>query len=313
MEVEVTERPPVTEGQLRESARLIGRTPLVPIRALPTGPGVNILAKLEWLQLGGSVKARPAFRMIEEAIKAGELYQGKQLLDATSGNTGLAYAAICARLGISLTLCVPENASKERKKMLKALGVDLRLTSPLEGTDGAQQQAKELFDSRPERYFYADQYSNDNNWQAHYQGTALELWHQTQGQLTHFVAGLGTSGTFTGVSKRLRELNPSIQCIALQPDRPMHILEGWKHMETARNPRFYNPSLANETLEIDSDAVDAIIKKVARTDGLFISPSAAANLLGTAKVAERLESGTIVTLLADDGSKYGDFYEQIFN
>jgi cysteine synthase B len=286
--------------------KYIGRTPLFPLQKIYSRKGVKLFAKLEWQQLGGSVKSRPAYQIIRQAIMDGHLDRSKTLLDATSGNTGIAYAAIASALGVKVALCLPENASKERKAILKTFGVDLILTSPFEGTDGAQYEAKELFRKHPEQYFYADQYANDNNWKAHYYGTADEIYRQTQGKVTHFVAGLGTSGTMMGTGKRLRELVPGIKLVALQPDAPMHGLEGWKHMETAVNPRFYDAAFPDVQQKIDTVEAWEMITKLARTEGLLVSPSAAANLLGAIRVADTLEEGVVVTTFADNADKYSE-------
>ncbi len=287
----------------------VGNTPLYPITKIWKSEKVKIFAKLEWQQLGGSVKARAAFNIICAALKSGELGGGKALLDATSGNTGIAYASLGARLGIPVTLVVPENISADRLRILRSLGASIVFSSPLESTEGARVLAKKLASDSPDKYFYADQYSNKNNWLAHYQGTAYELWQQTKGEISHFVAGLGTTGTFVGTSKKLKELNPSIKAIELQPQTSLHGLEGWKHLESADVPSIYKSSVADERLEVQSEEVYGLLRKVAREEGLLISPSAAANLLGAIKVAEGLEEGLVVTVFADDASRYGHLEE----
>ena len=306
----------VADTQLKHSiaqiGRFIGKTALFPIERIYQKPKVKILAKLEWQQLGNSVKARPAYGIIKSAVDNGALNGGKHLLDATSGNTGIAYAAIAAAAGLIVTICLPENASKERKTMLKSYGVNIIYTSPFEGTDGAQLKAKSLAEENPLKYFYADQYANNNNWLAHYHTTGNELYEQTGGQITHFVAGLGTTGTFRGTTTRLRELNPGIRAIALHPDSPMHGLEGWKHMETAIVPKIYNDQLADENLSIDSMEAIQLIKDIARQEGLLVSPSSAANLVGAMKVADAIDEGTIVTVFPDDASKYSEVIEQLY-
>lgn len=302
----------VTEKTL-QVGQLVGKTPLYEIRNVFQKPGVRIFAKLEWQQLGGSVKSRPAFNIIKNAIRDGQLGQGKHLLDATSGNTGIAYAAICAALNIPVTLCLPENASAERKRILQALGVNIVFTSRFDGTDGAQLEAKRLYRERPDRYFYADQYANDHNWRAHYETTAPEIWQQTCGKITHFVAGLGTTGTFTGTGRGLKKFNPEIELIGLQPDNPMHGLEGWKHLETAIVPKIYDNSLADRFLEIDTLEAYEMVRLLAQNEGLLVSPSAAANLLGAIKVAEQIETGIIVTSFADNAEKYSEVMERIFS
>lgn len=299
--------------RLRELSHYVGNTPLYPIRKLWPSKKVSLYAKVEWQQFGGSVKARPAYRILREAVEAGLLDDGRSILDATSGNTGIAYAIFCAVAGIPLTLCIPANASKERKHILSSLGVNLEFTSPFETTDGSQDRAKALAEEFPDKYLYTNQYANENNWKAHYHTTAPEIWEQTGGNITHFVAGLGTTGTFTGTGSRLKAFNPGIELVALQPDSALHGLEGWKHLETARVPAIYNNSLADRILEVDTQACYEIIRDAARYEGLFLSPSAAANLLGAIKVAEKLDEGTVVTVFADNADKYSEVMEQIFN
>ena len=287
----------------------IGNTPL---HKVETRNGVEIYAKLEWKQLGGSIKSRPAFNIIKQALITGELHSGKRLLDATSGNTGIAYASIGAALGIPITLFLPENASKERKQILKSLGVNIIFTSPFGGTDEAQEAAKELARKQPDDYFYADQYSNHNNWNAHYENTANEIINQTDGRITHFVAGLGTTGTFTGVGANLREYDRNIKLTALQPDTPLHGLEGWKHLETANVPAIFNKDLVDEYREIATQRAYELMVEVAAKEGMLLSPSSAANLAGALQVAETIDKGVIVTVYPDDSEKYGDVIEQLF-
>jgi cysteine synthase B len=282
----------------------IGNTPLIPFPSLSTDR-TSVWAKAEWCQMGQSVKARAAFNIIKRALKTGEL-ENRVLLDASSGNTAIAYASIGAKLGIPVAICLPKNASRKRKDILNALGAELHLTSELEGTDGAQQVARALFEEEPEKYFYADQYNNDANWQAHYHGTAVEILEQTKGRITHFVTGLGTTGSFVGNAARLKEHDPGIMTIALGPDSPMHFLEGWKHLETAIVPGIFTDENIDRYLEIDSSEVLEMVKFIANHEGLLLSPSAAANLLGAKKVAESLEEGMVVTLLPDDISKYDE-------
>lgn len=300
-------------GDLWKTGRLVGQTPLYELRNVYHKPGVRLYAKLEWQQLGGSVKSRPAFRIIRQAVQDGRLGNGRQLLDATSGNTGIAYAAICASLGIPLTLCLPENASRERKRILASLGASILYTSRMEGTDGAQAEARRMFREYPDIYFYADQYANPANWQAHFEGTALEIWQQTNGKITHFVAGLGTTGTFTGTGRRLRNLRPDIRLVALQPDNPLHGLEGWKHLETAHVPAIFDDSLAHETRTVDTLEAWDMVRQLARREGLLVSPSAAANLVGAIRVAESVDEGVIVTTFADSADKYADVMDHIFS
>lgn len=267
---------------------------------------------MEWQQVGGSVKARPAYRIIHDALEAGLLSRDKHLLDASSGNTGIAYAHIGAALGIPVTLCLPENASEERKQVLRALGVELELTSRGGGTDEAQEVALKKYEDNPDHFFYADQYSNSSNWKAHYQTTGQEIWNQTDHQITHFITGLGTTGTFIGTSRRLKEFNRNIKLIGLQPDLAMHGLEGWKHLETAQTPAIYDNSVPDELRSISTDRAYELIRKTAREEGLLLSPSSAANLAGALQLTEEIEQGVIVTVFPDDGSKYGEVLNQLF-
>lgn len=292
---------------------LIGNTPLYPIQHVFQKEGVRLFAKLEWYQLGQSVKARPAYQIIKQAILDGELYPGKRLLDATSGNTGIAYASIAANLGIDVTICMPENASEERKRILTALGAELIFTSPFEATDGSQKVAKALYEERPDLYYYADQYNNENNWKAHYLNTAREIYHQTKGTLTHYVTGLGTTGSFVGTGRKLKEINPAIELVALQPETALHGLEGWKDLETAKVPGIYDPQVADRTLSVSTGDAYEWVKAFARKEGILISPSAAANLSGAIKVAEQLDEGVVVTLFPDDAAKYGEVYQQLYS
>jgi len=289
----------------------VGNTALLLIKSLSTDC-VQIWAKAEWQQPGGSIKARAAHSIISEAIRDGKLHAYNSLLDASSGNTAIAYATLLRPLGWKPTICLPSNASAERKNILKSLGAELILTSPLEGTDGAQQVARELFADSPGHFFYADQYSNAANWKAHYEHTASEIWTQTQGALTHFVAGLGTTGTFTGTGKKLKELG-DVKLIALQPDQPLHPLEGWKHLETAHVPSIYNPHLPDEIKTIPTAETFAFIKYIAKQEGLYLSPSAAANLQGAVQVARDIKQGVIVTTLADTLDRYTEVKQEIFN
>jgi cysteine synthase B len=288
----------------------VGRTPLHRITRLFNKPGVTIYAKKEWEQLSGSVKARAGYAIFKAAIENGSVTAEKALLDATSGNTGIAYATIGNRLGIPVTLCLPENASPERKQILQSLGAKIIYTSRFEGTDGAQQVAKALAIENQHSYFYADQYRNDNNWKAHYNTTALEIFDALPG-ITHFVAGLGTTGTFMGTGRRLKELNPAIRLTSLQPDNPLHGLEGWKHMETAIVPGIYDNTLADENLEVGTEEAWDMIKAAYHYEQLLLSPSAAANLVGALRVAEKLDRGIVVTILPDNADKYKDLIKKI--
>ena len=282
---------------------LIGRTPLVRLpRFEPVD--VQIYAKAEWQNPGGSVKDRAAARMILDGEASGQLTPDKTILDATSGNTGIAYAMVGAARGYQVKLCVPENASPERKLILKALGAELVLTSPLEGTDGSIREARRLFGEHPEEYFYPDQYSNDGDWRAHYDTTAPEIIEQTSGKLTHFVAGLGTSGTFVGTGRRLRAFNASIKLISFQPDSPFHGLEGLKHMETAIVPKIYDPSIADEDLRVGTERAHDMVRQIARREGLMVGISSGAALAATLEVASRVKTGVIVTVFPDGAEKY---------
>jgi cysteine synthase B len=286
----------------------IGNTPLLRLeRVGHEFPNVEFCAKAEWFNPGGSVKDRPALSMIQAGLASGALRPGKTIIDATSGNTGIAYAMIAAALGYPVKLCLPDSASPERKRILTAYGAELVITPGDEGTDGAIRRVQKIVAADPEEYFYPDQYSNPANWQAHYRTTANEIWEQTSGRITHFVAGLGTSGTFVGTTRRLKELNPAIRCVSLQPDASFHGLEGWKHMETAIRPAIYDDKLADENLSVSTEESYRLVKRLAREEGLLVSPSAAAALLGCFQVAARLpknEHAVIVTVFADSASKY---------
>ena len=271
---------------------------------------VSIYAKAEWQQLSGSVKARAAFNIIRHAIESGAFDESKILLDATSGNTGIAYAAICKELGLRVALCLPENASIERKNILKSLGAEIIYTSKFGGTDEAQETAAQLADQFPNRYFYASQYTNQENWKAHYNGTALEIFREVP-SITHFVAGLGTTGTYIGTGRKLKELNPGVKLIALQPDFALHGLEGWKHLETAIVPKIYDETLADKFLEISTENAYTIISEAASKEKLLLSPSAAANLAGALQIASEIEQGVIVTVFPDNADKYSEITNQI--
>jgi S-sulfo-L-cysteine synthase (O-acetyl-L-serine-dependent) len=286
----------------------IGNTPLLRLDKVGKQfPNVEFCAKAEWLNPGGSVKDRPALSMIRAGLASGALHPGKTIIDATSGNTGIAYAMIAAALGYPVKLCLPDSASQERKRILSALGAELVLTSGDEATDGAIRRVHKIVAADPDKYFYPDQYSNPANWQAHYRTTASEIWEQTSGRITHFVAGLGTSGTFVGTTRRLKELNPAIRCVSLQPDASFHGLEGWKHMATAMRPAIYDETLADENLPISTEGAYHLVKRVAREEGMLISPSAGAALLGCFEVANNIprdKSAVIVTIFADSAAKY---------
>ena len=272
----------------------IGNTPLVEIRRILPPGRVRILAKLEGFNPGGSVKDRAAYNMIRTAEEQGLLRPGRTLIDSTSGNTGIAYAMIGAARGYDVLLAMPANASIERKKILRAYGAKIRLTDPLEGSDGAIREIRRLYQESPDEYFYPDQYSNDANWRAHYETTALEIYRQTNGEVTHFVAGLGTSGTFVGSTRRLKELNPRIQAISFMPDSPFHGLEGLKHMPTALVPAIYDPDLADLNMEISTEAGQEMVLRLAREEGIFAGISAGAAMSAALDVARNLDQGVVV-------------------
>ena len=282
----------------------IGNTPLVEIRRILPPGRVRILAKLEGFNPGGSVKDRAAYNMIRTAEEQGLLRPGRTLIDSTSGNTGIAYAMIGAARGYDVLLAMPANASIERKKILRAFGAKIRLTDPLEGSDGAIREIRRLYRESPKKYFYPDQYSNDANWKAHYETTALEIYRQTGGEITHFVAGLGTSGTFVGATRRLKELNPRIQAVSFMPDSPFHGLEGLKHMPTALVPAIYDPELADSNMEISTEAGQQMVLRLAREEGIFAGISAGAALAAALEVARNLDQGVIVAIFPDSGDKY---------
>ena len=286
----------------------IGNTPLLRLERVGSDfSNVEFFGKAEWFNPGGSVKDRPALEMVREAELSGRLKAGHTILDATSGNTGIAYAMIAAALGYRVKLCLPASASEERKKILRSFGAELVITPGDEGSDGAILRAREIIAAEPGKYFYPDQYGNAANWRAHYKTTANEIWEQTAGRITHFIAGLGTSGTFVGTTRRLKELNPAIRCISLQPDSSFHGLEGWKHMTTAIVPPIYDATLADANLEVGTEESYRLVKRVAREEGLLLSPSAAAALQGCFQVAKSLgrdEQAVMVTIFPDSGTKY---------
>ena len=282
---------------------LVGDTPLIRLRKIERDiPGVELYAKAEWKNPGGSVKDRPALRMIQEGIASGELTPGKLILDATSGNTGIAYAMMGAAMGYGVTLCVPENVTPERKRILRAYGAEMVFTNPLEGSDGAIRTAHRMHEASPGKYFYADQYNNPFNWRSHYDTTGPEIIRQTGGRLTHFVAGLGTSGTFVGAGRRLRELNERIVLVSVQPDSPLHGLEGLKHMESAIVPGIYDPALADQDIRVGTEEAYDMTRRLAQEEGLLVGISSGANLAGALKVAR--EHAIVVVVLCDGGERY---------
>jgi S-sulfo-L-cysteine synthase (O-acetyl-L-serine-dependent) len=288
----------------------IGNTPLLALRRITAHlpDYIQIYAKAEWVNPGGSVKDRAALGIIQQAERSGELRPGKILVDSTSGNTGIAYAMLGAAKGIPVKLFVPANASPERLAILRAYGVDLVLTDPLEGSDGAIEAVRELVAQEPDRYFYANQYNNPANWQAHYQTTGAEIWEQTGGSVTHFLAGLGTSGTLMGTGRRLKNLNPAIEVISVQPDSPFHGLEGLKHMGSAIQPGIYDPQLADRNLVVSTETTYAMARRLAREEGYLVGISAATALVASLEVAEELaerdEPAVIVTIFPDNAYKY---------
>ena len=313
--LESTGEPRETASRLGETlghslVERIGNTPLLRLDAVTRElPGVALLGKAEWYNPGGSVKDRAAANIVAQGRRSGELRPGKILLDATSGNTGIAYAMLGAAQGFPVTLCMPENVSRERKQILAGYGANILYTDPAEGSDGAIRMARDLAAKKPEQYFYADQYSNDANWKAHYFTTGNEVWQQTQGRITHFVSMLGTCGTFVGTTRRLKELNPAVRCISLQPDSSFHGIEGAKHMASAIVPKIYDASLADQNLEIATEDAYRMARHLSRHAGLLVGISSAAAVVGCLKIAGGLslkgdEEAVIVTILSDSGEKY---------
>jgi len=292
--------------QLGGLESIVGNTPLLPLHKIGSriAPQVQIYAKAEWFNPGGSIKDRPALNIIRTAIADGSLTPGKSLLDATSGNTGIAYATFGAALGIPVTLTMPSNASRERIAILRALGAELILTDAMEGADGAIRKVRELLEDHPERYFHANQYDNPANWQSHYHTTGPEIVQQTEGRITHFVAGMGTSGTMTGVGRYLKHYNPEIQLIGGQPDTPLNGIEGFKHMATAIVPAIYDENLLDQTEIISTEEARQMVRRLAHEEGVLVGVSAGANAALALRVAERLESGVVVTVFPDSAYKY---------
>ena len=284
---------------------LIGNTPLVRLASFERGlRNVELYAKAEWQNPGGSVKDRPAARMIADGERLGTLTRDKIILDATSGNTGIAYAMIGAARGYRVRLCVPENVTAERKQVLRAFGAEVIFTNPMEGSDGAIIKARQMYAAQPEVYFYPDQYNNESNWHSHFDTTGPEIIEQTGGRLTHFVAGLGTTGTFVGVGRRLRSFKSSIRLISVQPDSPLHGLEGLKHMDSAIVPGIYDPSLADEDIRVSTEDAFELTRRLARQEGLLVGISSGANLAGTLRVAQKTSDAVIVVVFCDGGDKY---------
>lgn len=284
---------------------LIGHTPLLKLtRLVPDNPAVEIFAKAEFLNPGGSVKDRAAAAILRDAARQGRIREGTVILDATSGNTGIAYAMLSAAFGYRLKLCVPDNVTIERKRMLRAYGADLVLTNPMEGTDGAIREARRLYESDPDRYFYADQYNNPSNWRAHYDTTGVEILEQTDGRVTHFVAGLGTSGTFVGIGRRLREHSRDVRLLSVQPDSPLNAIEGLKHMETAIRPGIYDSTLADEDVGVSTEVAQELTRRLAAEEGLLVGVSSGAALAASLDLAARIRDGVIVTIFPDSGTRY---------
>ena len=295
--------PTFTQAGSTSIVDLVGETPLVRLRRIERDlPGVELYAKAEWKNPGGSVKDRPALRMVQEGMASGRLSAGKTLLDATSGNTGIAYAMLGAAMGFKVTLCVPENVTPERKRILRAYGAELIFTTPLEGSDGAIRMAQQLNDQSPDRFFYADQYNNDFNWKSHYDTTGPEIIRQAGSRLTHFVAGLGTSGTFMGTGRRLREFNPGIVLASVQPDSPLHGLEGLKHMESAMVPGIYDAALADRDVRVGTEKAYDMTRRLAQEEGLLVGISSGANLAGALQIAT--PNSVIVVVFCDGGERY---------
>jgi len=295
-----------SRADLSGPAALIGRTPLVRLRALEPRDGIEIYAKLESQNPGGSVKDRAALSMILEGERTGALHRARILLDATSGNTGVSYAMLGAARGYRVQLCVPANVTIERKRLLHAYGAELIVTDPMEGSDGAIREARRRYALEPDRYFYPDQYSNPANWRAHYETTAVEIIEQTAGRITHFVAGLGTSGTFVGTGRRLREWRPSIQLISVQPESALHGLEGLKHMASAIVPPIYDPALADRDEPISTEESYELVRRLARREGILVGPSGGAALAGCLRVIAEgnLDRAVFVTIFPDRGDRY---------
>lgn len=319
METAVSKAKNENESLTKETSKTfleaaIGNTPLLRLRRVTKDlpEDVEVYAKAEHLNPGGSIKDRAALAMITAGEKSGALTKDKTILDATSGNTGIAYAMIGAARGYRVTLTLPKNASPERKRILRIYGAHIIETDAMQGTDGAQVKAKELVAEFPDKYFYPDQYNNEANWRAHYEQSAPEIWQQTNGRITHFVAGLGTTGTFVGTAKKLREYNPRVQAVSMQPDSPLHGLEGMKHLATAIVPGIYDARLADRNVEVATEDAQEMTRRLAREEGLFVGISSGANVFAAIRLAKELnEKAVIVTVLCDGGGKYlsEDFWD----
>lgn len=306
--MELAEKPARIADYPRESGilRQVGNTPLLRICSMAEelAPAVSVHTKAEWFNPGGSVKDRPALRIIQEAERSGALTPDKTIIDSTSGNTGIAYAMIGSSKGYEVALVMPGNVSEERKRIVRAYGAELILTDPLEGSDGALREAQRLVEDHPAKYFYANQYNNDANWHAHYETTGPEIWRQTHGQVTHFVAGIGTSGTLMGTGRYLKDRNPDVQIVAVQPADEMQVIEGLKHMETAIVPGIYDPDLPDRHLAVSAEDTYQAVRRLAQREGMFVGFSSGAALHGALQVASELEEGVVVTLFPDGGNKY---------
>ncbi len=303
LEASEQDRPAALKGPQRV-LDLVGNTPLIDLSELCSKPSVRLYGKAEFANPGGSVKDRPGLAMVRDAAERGLLRPGRRILDATSGNTGIAYAMVGAAMGVGVTLCLPDNASPERKRILHAYGAELVLTDPMDGTDGAIRKAREMVEEQPQRWVYLDQYGNDRNWQAHFETTGPEIWEQTEGRVSHFVTGLGTSGTFMGTGRYLISRNSRIRLISVEPDGPFHGLEGMKHMATAIVPTIYDPDLADESRTCSTEVAYAMVRRLAREFGLLVGVSAGCNVASALEVAEALSEGVVVTVLCDGADKY---------
>ncbi|MEK8023657.1 MAG: cysteine synthase family protein [Candidatus Hydrogenedentota bacterium] len=294
----------ISQRKTSELLRTVGNTPLVRLDRI-TGGKYTIYAKMESHNPGGSVKDRPGLNMVIEGLKSGQLREGMRILDATSGNTGIAYGWVGAALGIGVTLCIPKNASPERFAILNAFGVDVIKTDPLEATDGAQKAAREIYSADPEKWFYPDQYGNDNNWRSHFETTGPEIWRQSEGQITHFCSVIGTSGTYVGVGRFLKKAAPHVKIVEIQPDSPFHGLEGIKHLPSVNVPAIYDETVKDETIEVSTEDAQQMCLRLAREEGMLVGPSSGANVVVASRIGERAgKSAAVATILCDDGTRY---------